>query len=106
MRKMLFILCLFSPAVGALAATEDDRKPTEEELKKLAGTWQMVSGELAGENYPEEVAKNTKLVMSGHRYVVTIGGVKDEGTTRVLPEENPKAMDITGTNGPNKGRKF
>src|SRR5437764_433176 len=66
----------------------------------------MVGGELAGRKFPEETAKTTKLVMSGGEYVVTVGGQKDQGTVRVVPGENPKAMDITGTEGPNKGRTF
>ena len=40
------------------------------------------------------------------KYTVEIGDNKDEGTVKRDPSKSPKTMDITGTNGPNKGKTF
>jgi uncharacterized protein (TIGR03067 family) len=106
MQPLFFALVMLSPMFGTLSSSEDDQKAAAAELKKLTGTWQLVNGELAGNKFPEEAAKSTKLVIADSTYVVTVGEGKDEGTVRVMPAESPKAMDISGTNGPNKGRTF
>jgi uncharacterized protein (TIGR03067 family) len=83
----------------APAAENDD-------AKKLSGTWKAASAELAGNAFPENVTKSITLVIDGEHYKVTVGDRPDEGTARLLPDKSPKAMDITGTKGPNKGRTF
>jgi uncharacterized protein (TIGR03067 family) len=35
---------------------------------------------------------------------VTVGKVVDQGTVKLDASAKPKAMDITGTEGPNKGK--
>jgi uncharacterized protein (TIGR03067 family) len=45
-----------------------------------------------------------KLVVKGDRYTVTVGKKVDKGTVKLKPSAKPKEMDITGTDGPNKGK--
>ncbi len=45
-----------------------------------------------------------KLVMKDGTYTVTVGEQLDQGTCKLDPHKSPKAMDITGTDGPNKGK--
>ncbi len=106
MQAFLSVVLLLSAASAGLSPCEDDPSPFEEELKKLSGTWQMVSAQLAGEKFPDDFVRNTTLVISGDNYVVTVGDAKDEGKVRVVTGKRPKAMDITGVSGPNKGRTF
>jgi uncharacterized protein (TIGR03067 family) len=70
----------------------------------LQGTWLPSSAELAGQPFPEEVRKTIKLVVKDDRYTVTVGKEVDQGTVKLSPSAKPKAMDITGTEGPNKGK--
>ena len=70
----------------------------------LEGTWLPSTAELGGKRFPDEVRKTIKLVVQGDRYTVTVGKVVDQGTIRLHPAAKPKAMDITGTDGPNKGK--
>ena len=48
--------------------------------------------------------RSVKLVIKGDRYTVTVGKQLDRGTVKLDPEAKPKALDITGTDGPNKGK--
>jgi uncharacterized protein (TIGR03067 family) len=81
------------------AAWGDDAKDD-----RLQGTWLPSSAELGGQPFPEEVRKTIKLVVKDDRYTVTVGKEVDQGTVKLSPSAKPKAMDITGTEGPNKGK--
>jgi uncharacterized protein (TIGR03067 family) len=45
-------------------------------------------------------------VIEGDKYTVTVGQAVDRGTVKLMPSATPRAMDITGTDGPNKGKTF
>jgi len=45
-----------------------------------------------------------KLVVKDDKYTVTVGKTVDQGTVKLNPAAQPKEMDITGTDGPNKGK--
>jgi uncharacterized protein (TIGR03067 family) len=82
-----------------------DDKGAAKEAKMVEGTWQLVEGEVGGKAFPPAVTKGIKLELSPGKYVVTAES-KDEGTVKYLPDTSPKAMEITGTAGPNKGKTF
>jgi uncharacterized protein (TIGR03067 family) len=70
----------------------------------IQGTWLPAEAELAGKPFPDEVRKTMKLVIKDDKYTVTVGKATDEGTTKLNPKAKPKEIDITGTDGPNKGK--
>jgi uncharacterized protein (TIGR03067 family) len=70
----------------------------------LQGTWLPEAAELGGKPFPDEVRKTIKLVVKDDKYTVTVGQIMDQGTVKLNPAAKPKEMDITGTDGPNKGR--
>jgi uncharacterized protein (TIGR03067 family) len=70
----------------------------------LEGTWLPATAEIGGKKFPDEVRKTIKLVVKGGRYTVTVGKQVDQGTVKLNPKAKPKALDITGTEGPNKGK--
>jgi uncharacterized protein (TIGR03067 family) len=70
----------------------------------LQGTWLPANAELGGAKSPDEVRKTIKLVVKDDRYTVTVGKGVDRGTVKLNPSAKPKEMDITGTDGPNKGK--
>jgi uncharacterized protein (TIGR03067 family) len=84
----------------ALYARADDARDT------LQGTWLPSAAELAGKPFPEEIRKAIKLVVKDGTYTVTVGKETDRGTVKLNPSAKPKAMDITGTDGPNKGKTY
>ena len=82
------------------AAWSADAKDAE----AMEGTWTPAEAELAGEKFSEEVRKTIKLEIKGDKYTVTVGKKTDKGSTKIDPAATPKTLDITGTEGPNKGK--
>ncbi|MHC5537994.1 TIGR03067 domain-containing protein [Singulisphaera rosea] len=68
------------------------------------GTWSPSSAELGGARFPDEVRKSIRLVIGDGKSIVTVGDKPDHGIVKLDPSKTPKQMDITGTEGPNKGR--
>jgi uncharacterized protein (TIGR03067 family) len=76
-----------------------------DDAKKGDGTWVPTSAELAGMAFPDEVLKTMKLVIKDGEYTATVGMQIDKGTFKITDaSEKIKKMDITGTDGPNKGK--
>jgi uncharacterized protein (TIGR03067 family) len=97
LRNLLVTFALVLPFSSA--AWGDDAKDDT-----LQGTWLPSAAELGGQAFPDEVRKTIKLVLKDDKYTVTVGKEVDQGTVRLMPSATPKAMDITGTEGPNKGK--
>ena len=72
----------------------------------IEGTWVPVDAELAGQKFPDEILKTMKLTIKDGKYIVHVGEQLDEGTAKIDTASEPKAIDITGTEGPNKGKTF
>jgi uncharacterized protein (TIGR03067 family) len=95
----LTILALVSLVSSVAIVRSDDKKD-----ESLDGTWLPVTAEIGGKPFPEEIRKSMKLVLKGDQYTVTVGMNPDKGTCKANPAANPKTLDITGTEGPNKGK--
>jgi uncharacterized protein (TIGR03067 family) len=98
MLRSLFVAFVVALSFSS-AVRSDDAKDD-----KLDGTWLPTSAELGGQPFPEEVRKTIKLVIKDDKYTVTVGTQADQGTVKRMPSATPKALDITGTEGPNKGK--
>lgn len=70
----------------------------------IQGTWLPTAAELAGKKFPDEVRKTIKLVVKNDKYTVFVGEKPDHGTIKLDRSAKPKTLDITGTEGPNKGK--
>jgi uncharacterized protein (TIGR03067 family) len=79
---------------------------SKESAKSLDGTWLAAEAELAGMKFPDEVRRSIKLVIADGKYTVTVGTMPDRGTCKLDPSKKPMTIDITGTEGPNKGKTF
>jgi uncharacterized protein (TIGR03067 family) len=94
------------PAVVLLAlpclALCDDPKANE---SAIDGTWLATSAELGGVKLPEEANTRIKLTLNNGKYEV-VAESPDRGTVTYDTSAKPKAMDIKGTDGPNKGKTF
>jgi uncharacterized protein (TIGR03067 family) len=90
-----FLVLSFSLAAWSADAKDGDA---------MQGTWLPSAAELAGQKFPDKVRKTIKLVVKGDKYTVTVGTEVDQGTVKLKPLAKPKALDITGTDGLNKGK--
>jgi uncharacterized protein (TIGR03067 family) len=87
-----------------IAASSSGGDAAKTDLKKLEGTWGMVSGEAKGEKLPESIVKNAKLTIVGDKHTVKVGEDNIIGTHKLDPTMKPKAIDAMDTEGPFKGK--
>ena len=96
-------------AVTSLTAAADDKaKAIKEDRKKYEGTWQVVSLEVDGNKSAEEDAKKITVVneADGKWAIEVEGKVIARGTSEIDPTKKPKAVDLTMTEGDDKGQTF
>lgn len=84
---------------GLLVATDAPK-----DLKKMDGTWVLVSGEDDGKKLSEEAVKNARLTFEGDKHTVKLGDTTYKGTHKLDPTKKPKTIDISDTDGPFKGK--
>jgi uncharacterized protein (TIGR03067 family) len=100
-------LAIFLAAIsGLLLQTHGRGDAPKEESKLLAGTWLPVEAELGGKKFTDEQLNTITLTLTDGKYTVKVGEALDKGTYKIDPAVKPRAIDITGTEGPNKGRTF
>ena len=98
MVRKFAVVALFAVASFAVA---DDKK----DMKALNGTWTVEKAEVEGSDQTTAFS-TAKLELTDGKYTSEFAGLKDEGTFTTDPTKTPKTMDITGGEGPNKGKKF
>jgi len=95
---MKFALATLLLFVGALCA--DDKK---DDSKALQGTWKIVDRK---SDAKEPVTAPT-VVFEGNRYKIKAGDkVVEEGTFKVDGSKSPKQIEVTATEGMDKGKKW
>src|ERR1044072_4123691 len=72
----------------------------------IDGVWKAVKGEIAGQAMPAGAVKAITLTVKGAEYDVFVAteNEHDQGTAKISASASPKTIDITSTNGPNKGK--
>jgi len=80
--------------VGLLMGAQDNKKDASKaELKKLQGTWTVVSLEGNGEKVPEETTKKMKFIVKDNNWTLDRGDDSIKGTVKLNPSKNPKEFD-------------
>jgi uncharacterized protein (TIGR03067 family) len=75
------------------------------DVKAAQGTWTLSAGEVDGKALTEKQLKGGKLEIKGDEYTVTMADEETlTGIEKLDPTKTPKAIDITDSNGPNKGK--
>ena len=102
---LVTLLCTLGlSAFGGTGARADDKAEVEKELKKFQGTWTFESVEAGGKKLPADQFKGITVTFEGDKYAVKKGDEVVEAATQKLdPSKSPKAIDVTLTEGPNKG---
>jgi len=100
MSRLLSIVVLAAGSIMAFAADE------RSDERAMEGTWLPTKAELAGQPWSEAQVKSFFLKLSDGKYEVSVEGQLDRGTYAVNSKATPKAIAITGTDGPNKGKTF
>jgi uncharacterized protein (TIGR03067 family) len=91
-------------ASGVTGARADDKADVETELKKFQGTWTIESSVTGGMELPADQLKRFIVTFEGNKHTVKNGDqVIQVGTHKLDPSKSPKTIDVTLTEGPNKG---
>ena len=75
-------------------------------LKAIQGTWRPSSGQIGANALPKAMLDKMVLVIKGETYDYSEGHGHDVGTLKEIAGKPPLAMDIIGTQGPNKGKTY
>src|SRR6516162_2956414 len=91
-------------ASGGSVTLADDKKDLEKEVKKFQGTWTIESSKSGGKELPANELKGLIVTFEGDKHTVKKGDeVIQVGTQKLDPSKSPKTIDVTMTEGPNKG---
>jgi uncharacterized protein (TIGR03067 family) len=96
-------------AVTSLTVAADDKdKAIKDDRKKYEGTWQVVSLEVDGNKAGEDDAKKITVIneADGKWAVEAEGKVIARGASEIDPTKKPKTVDLTVTEGDNKGKTY
>src|SRR5713101_8087445 len=90
MKYQVVMLLVFALVCNVTAGGD---KAAKKELKKLEGTWALVSGEQNGKELSKEALKGAKLVIVGNKHTVNLGDETIVGTHSLDPSTKPKSID-------------
>jgi uncharacterized protein (TIGR03067 family) len=92
-------------AAGSLVAADEKK---EKKPDTTDGTWTIVSMEIAGMKTPDELIKKqaAKLTLTGDKWTLKIGDDVSSGTCKSDLTKKPAELDITTTEGIDKGKSF
>jgi internalin A len=87
--------------VGSLIAADDPKDVAKKELESLQGDWIVASAEQNGK--PDETRKDAQVTIAGNQFTRATKSLTVKGTLQLDPSKNPKALDLTYADGPDKG---
>ena len=91
-------------ASGGSGTLVDDKADLEKEVKKFQGAWTIESSVTGGKEIPAGDLKEFILTFEGEKHTLKKGDeVIQVGTQKIDPSKSPKTIDVTMTEGPNKG---
>jgi uncharacterized protein (TIGR03067 family) len=70
----------------------------------ILGTWIPIEAILEGKKLPPEGLEGMVLTIEASSYSLLAQGALDKGSIALDRAETPLRMDLTGTEGPNRGR--
>jgi uncharacterized protein (TIGR03067 family) len=93
---------------GTLTAGDAKEEAIKKDRKRYEGTWQVISLEVDGNKANEEDAKKITVIneADGKWAIEVEGKVVAKGTSEIDPTKKPKTVDLTMTEGDDKGKTF
>jgi uncharacterized protein (TIGR03067 family) len=89
---------------GGSGTLADGKADIEKELKKFQGAWTIESSVAGGQELPADQLNGFIVIFEGDKHTVKNGDkVIQVGTQKLDPSKSPKAIDVTMTEGLNKG---
>ena len=86
-----------------LAAAAPGEEKAKGALEKFQGNWSYVTVERDGK--ADDTSKDARLTVTGNKFTVKAGDkLLRAGVLKPDPTKTPKAIDVTYTEGPDKGK--
>jgi len=103
MKKHLLLVV----GVVFLLAAGDAEDEVKKELARFEGTWKWVLIETEKMKLPEDEISGPRMKLMGDKFTVNESAdATFSGTFKVDPSKKPKTIDVTFTDGPDKGKTF
>ena len=99
---MRTVLALALLAVAPTLVRSDEKA---DEWKGLSGKWTVEKAVLGGTDATAALSAAV-LTISDGKYTLEFEGKEDKGTVAIDHAKKPRTMDIVGTEGANKGKKY
>jgi uncharacterized protein (TIGR03067 family) len=101
--SLVALFCIVGFAASGTLA--DDKADLEKEVRKFQGTWTIESSKTGGKDLPADQLKGFIVIFEGDKHTLKNGDkVIQVGTQKLDPSKSPKTIDVTMTEGPNKGK--
>jgi uncharacterized protein (TIGR03067 family) len=91
-------------AVALLLVAAQDNDETKKEIERFHGTWKFESIEIGGQKMDVKLFKDSRLTIEGDKFSQLEGKQTTHGTFKVDVTKRPKTLDVTFTDGPEKGK--
>lgn len=87
------------------AADDDSKDAVRRELRKMDGTWQILSLVVNGDNLlaKDDGQKTSAVIKGATLTTVRAGKTVNEAALKIDPRKTPWEIDIIFTSGPNRG---
>lgn len=99
MKNTVWIIALAVVLIGIGADRPDDGQA-------IQGNWRPLRAELGGVRMSEAVVKTIRLKLERGKYEAFVGDEPDRGTYVLDSKARPRAITVSGTEGPNRGKTF
>lgn len=100
-RVCCIVIALVILLVGTYAKSDD----VQDDFKSSQGTWDLIYFERDGKEV--KLPGRTQVTIAPEKFTVKRGDkIIAAGTSKLDPTKNPKALDSTYTEGPDKGKTF
>jgi uncharacterized protein (TIGR03067 family) len=108
MKRFLGLVAAVAVMVSTAMPARADDDADKKEAKKFEGTWKFVRLESDGQEAPADVIATWRLTVKGDK--LTWSDTEKEETSKtsfkIVPDKDPKAVDITALDGLKKGKTF
>jgi uncharacterized protein (TIGR03067 family) len=95
------VLLAALPVLLLTAQASDD---AAKEYARFDGIWKFASIHVAGKSLPAEAFKDSRLILRGNRWTLKEADSSTGGTYKVDVSRKPRHIDVTFTEGPEKGK--
>src|SRR4051812_33692544 len=100
----LAVLLMTTGAPAALRAADGPEKAAAADVQKIQGTWAVTALELSGVAMEPPVFRGAKIVVAGETFTTGMGGASSKGTFKINAAATPKTIDLSFTDGLEKGK--